>query len=154
MEDEFLEIAGPILEHPTVARLSLYTHHRGKTRLDHVKEVAWISFVFGKRFSLDCRAIVRGALLHDLFFYNWLHEGPRLHGFRHPAIALKSARKITDLSKKEEDIIKKHMWPLTPMPPCYPESFIVCMVDTFCSIRDYVRRDKEDKHGRHISVGR
>jgi len=79
-------------------------------------------------------------LLHDLFFYDWLREGPRLHGFRHPNICLKNARKITSLSRKEEDIIKKHMWPLTIIPPFYKESFIVSLVDTFCSTRDYIRR--------------
>ncbi|MBW2345619.1 MAG: phosphohydrolase, partial [Deltaproteobacteria bacterium] len=89
----------------------------------------------------------------DLFFYDWLREGPRLHGFRHPAIAHRNARKIATLSKKEEDIIKKHMWPLTLLPPCYAESFIVCMVDTFCSVRDYMKHHKDDKHGKHIYVG-
>ena len=140
METEFLETAAPLLDNPTVKALSQYNHHRGKTRLDHVKEVAWLSFLWGKRLSLDCRAIVRGALLHDLFFYDWLREGPRLHGFRHPNISLKNARKITSLSKKEEDIIKKHMWPLTIIPPFYKESLIVSLVDTFCSTRDYIRR--------------
>jgi len=107
-----MQIAVPLLENPMVARLSQYPHHRGKTRLDHVKEVAELSFYWGNRLSLDCTAIVRGALLHDLFFYDWLHEGPRLHGFRHHTIALRNARKVTPLSKKEEDIIKKHMWPI------------------------------------------
>jgi len=147
MEIEFLEEAAPLLEHPMVKALSQHNHHKGKTRLDHVKEVAWLSFLLGKRFSLDCRAIVRGALLHDLFFYDWLREGPRLHGFRHHNIALKNARKITFLSKKEEDIIKKHMWPLTIIPPFYKESLIVSLVDTFCSTRDYIRssRGKGDR---------
>ena len=30
------------------------------------------------------------------------------------------------------------MWPLTLIPPRYPESLIVCLVDTYCSIRDYL----------------
>ena len=139
MEKEFMNMAAPLLENPMVAGLSRYPHHRGKTRLDHVKEVARLSFYWGKRLSLDCRAMVRGALLHDLFFYDWLHEGPRLHGFRHHNIALKNAKQVTKLSKKEADIIKKHMWPLTLIPPRYPESLVVCLVDTFCSVRDYVR---------------
>jgi len=98
MNEEFTFIAAPLLEHPMVARLSQYEHHRDKTRLEHVKEVAWVSFYWGKRLSLDSSAIVRGALLHDLFFYDWLHDGPRLHGFRHPNIALQNARKVTALS--------------------------------------------------------
>ena len=156
MEAEFLEAATPLLENPAVRALSQYNHHRGKTRLEHVKEVAWLSFVWGKRLSLDCKAIVRGGLLHDLFFYDWLREGPRLHGFRHHNIALKNARKITSLSKKEEDIIKKHMWPLTVIPPRYKESLVVSLVDTFCSVRDYVRIDrklKDDKNGKNLSHG-
>lgn len=43
------------------------------------------------------------------------------------------------LSPKEVDIIKKHMWPLTLVPPRYPESLIVCLVDTYCTVRDYLQ---------------
>jgi len=145
---EFRGTATPVLALPDVARLSEYPHHRGKTRLDHVKEVAHLSFLLGRRLSLDGDAIIRGALLHDLFFYDWLREGPRLHGFRHHTIALNNARRITRLSKKEEDIIKKHMWPLTVVPPRYPESLVVSLVDTWCSIRDYLQPDRHDKTGK------
>jgi len=145
METQFINTARPLIEHPGVARLSQHKHHRGKTRLEHVKEVAYLSFLWGKRFSLDCESIVRGAMLHDLFFYDWLREGPRLHGFRHHNIALKNARKITRLSRKEEDIIKKHMWPLTVVPPRYPESLVVSLVDTYCSAKDYLRLDRQGK---------
>ncbi|WP_246562066.1 putative ABC transporter permease [Geobacter grbiciae] len=144
---EFRKAATPVLALPDVARLSQYPHHRGKTRLYHVKEVAHLSFLLGRRLSLDGEAIIRGALLHDLFFYDWLREGPRLHGFRHHTIALNNARRITRLSQIEEDIIKKHMWPLTLVPPLYPESLIVSLVDTYCTIRDYLPLDRQDKPG-------
>lgn len=137
--EEFLRIASPLLDEPLVKRLAHYNHHRGKTRLEHVIEVAELSFIIGRKLSLDCEAIVRGALLHDLFYYDWLREGPRLHGFRHHTIALENARRVTELNSKEEDIIKKHMWPLTVIPPRHAESFVVCFVDTFCTIRDYLR---------------
>ncbi len=140
LDKEFNEMAMPIAKLEQVKKLSQYKHHNGKTRLDHVMEVAYLSFRIGKKLSLDCNAIVKAAILHDLFFYDWLREGPRLHGFRHPAISLENAKKITHLSKKEEDIIKKHMWPLTPVPPLYMESLIVSIVDTFCSLRDYMRK--------------
>ena len=145
MKLEFMDTADPLLENPVVKDLANYNHHMGKTRLEHVKEVAWISFVIGKKLSLDSRAIIRGGLLHDLFFYDWLREGPRFHGFRHHNIALKNARKITSLSKIEVDIIKKHMWPLTVIPPKYPESFLVSMVDTFCSAKDYINIKRFNK---------
>nr|CBX29845.1 hypothetical protein N47_F15400 [uncultured Desulfobacterium sp.] len=152
METQFINMANPLIEHPEVAKLSQYEHHRGKTRLEHVKEVAYISFLWGKRLSLDCDSITRGALLHDLFFYDWLREGPRLHGFRHHNIALKNARKITPLTEKEEDIIKKHMWPLTVVPPRYMESLVVSLVDTFCSARDYLRVKNHDKTAKAAAV--
>lgn len=134
---EFMGIARALIENPLVQGLADFEHHCGKTRLDHSMEVAWHSFLLSKRLSLDCDATVRGALLHDLFFYDWLREGPRLHGFRHPQISLKNAREITTLSKKEADIIRKHMWPLTVIPPRYMESWIVCFVDTLCTLKDY-----------------
>ncbi|GKT09914.1 HD domain-containing protein [Desulforhabdus sp. TSK] len=145
MEAEFVNTARPLLDLPEVAKLAQYNHHRGKTRLDHVEEVACLSFRWGKRLSLDTRAIIRGALLHDLFYYDWLHDGPRLHGFRHHTIALENARSITGLTEKEADIIKKHMWPLTVIPPRHMESLVVSLVDTFCSARDYLSMKKQDK---------
>ncbi|WP_299983374.1 HD domain-containing protein [Desulfobacula sp.] len=138
IELEFINLSRPLLENPQLKALSQCNHHRGKTRLEHVKEVAYLSFQWSRKLSLDSNAIVRGALLHDLFYYDWQHEGPRFHGFRHHNIALKNAHKLTDLSKKEEDIIKKHMWPLTVVPPVYMESLIVSVIDTFCSARDYI----------------
>lgn len=151
-DTEYWNAAIPLLEHPDVMNLSNFEHHRGKTRLDHVKEVAYVSFLWGKRLSLDCDSIVRGALLHDLFFYDWLSEGPRLHGFKHPNIALRNARQITHLSKMEEDIIKRHMWPLTVVPPRYAESYVVCLVDTFCSTMDYLTLKTHNKTERTDAV--
>jgi len=147
VKTQFIAMAKPILDLPEVASLAQYDHHRGKTRLDHVIEVARLSFLWSRHFDLDSKATIRGALLHDLFYYDWLREGPRLHGFRHHNIALKNARKITHLSKKEEDIIKKHMWPLTVVPPRYMESLIVSLVDTFCSTRDYLNIKRHTKQG-------
>ena len=45
----------------------------------------------------------------------------------------------------EADIIKKHMWPLTIIPPRYMESLIVSLVDTYCSAMDYLCADGNNK---------
>jgi uncharacterized protein len=134
----FTQIIEPLLKEPKVADLSNFRHHRMISRLDHSMEVAWLSYVIARRISVDYEATTRGALLHDLFFYEWLTDGPRMHGFRHPRICLENARQLTSLSHKEEDIILKHMWPLTFLPPRYSESWIVCLVDTYCTINDYL----------------
>jgi len=138
LKREFVSIAAPFLAHPDVIRLKDYNHHFGKTRLHHVLDVAWMAFRIAKRLSLDREATVRGALLHDLFYYDWLREGPKWHGIRHPRISLQNAQKITSLSDKEQDIIKKHMWPLTIIPPRYAESWVVVFCDIWCTWRDYL----------------
>lgn len=61
------------------------------------------------------RELVRGALLHDYFGYDW-HEkggGHRLHGFFHPKRACHRAEKKYALTRVERGIILRHMWPLT-----------------------------------------
>lgn len=92
------------------------------------------------------RAIIRGALLHDYFLYDW-HDKKRdsyqrLHGFYHPGIALKNAQKEYTLSDKEKDIIKKHMWPLTVVPPVCREAWVVTAADKYCSLLETLRLRK------------
>ena len=47
-------------------------------------------------------------LLHDLFYYDWRQvKFNKSHAWVHPRIAVRNAKKITSLNKKEEDIILK-----------------------------------------------
>jgi len=137
-EREFMDIVAPLLREPLVIALEKYRHHYQKNRLEHCLDVSWQSYRIARKFHLDTRMIARGALLHDLFHYDWLHEGPRWHGFRHPRIALETARKLIPLTKKEENIILRHMWPLTVIPPLCPEAWIVSTVDKYCCTKDYL----------------
>lgn len=87
---------------------------------------------------VDKRALVRGALLHDYFLYDW-HEkdaSHSLHGFRHPYTALKNAREDFTLSQREENIIVRHMFPLVPIPPACREAWIVCGADKYCALAE------------------
>lgn len=45
-----------------------------------------------------------------------------------------------ELTPIEHDIIKKHMFPLTLVPPKYLESWIVCWIDKKCSTRETLQR--------------
>jgi uncharacterized protein len=137
-ERDFWEIIEPLMRDPLVSSLEKYPHHYRKNRLEHCLEVAWNSYRIAGKFNLDARMTATGGLLHDLFHYDWLYEGPRWHGFRHPRIALENARKVKALTEKEENIILRHMWPLTIIPPAYPEAWIVSMVDKYCCAKDYL----------------
>ncbi|MFZ3114873.1 MAG: phosphohydrolase [Syntrophales bacterium] len=136
--EDYSRLVGPLVKHPQVASLECFMHHRSTTRLDHSLKVSWLSYQMARRLSLDGAAAARGGVLHDLFYYEWLTEGPRLHGFRHPRICLENARQVVKLSATEEDVILKHMWPLTFIPPRYAEAWIVCFVDTYCTLLDYL----------------
>ena len=107
-------------------KTKLYKQH-GKTSVyEHSINVAYTSLLIAEKMSIktDFRSLVRGALLHDYFLYDWHEKSKdhRLHGFTHPARALKNAEQIFDLTPVEKDIIKRHMFPLTPVPPAYRES--------------------------------
>ena len=62
-----------------------------------------------------------------------------LHGFYHPGIALRNASAEYRLTPRERDIIKKHMWPLTVVPPMCREAWIVTMADKWCSTLETLR---------------
>lgn len=97
---------------------------------------AWMLDLLHVRY--DLQALVRGALLHDFFLYDWHKRkrarGERMHAFSHPSAALENARSYVPLSQKEENIILRHMFPVTPVPPATREGFAVCLTDKFCAL--------------------
>ncbi len=99
------------------------------------------------KIKIDRDSLVRGALLHDYFLYDW-HDpsvpGRRIHGFTHPGKAMRNAVRDFDISDKEQDIIAKHMFPLTIIPPRHRESFIVCVADKWCAICETFKIDVSD----------
>jgi uncharacterized protein len=54
------------------------------------------------------------------------------------------------LNDIEEDIIRKHMWPLTLVPPKYKESFIVSFADTYLASKEFVNKFNQSKESRRI----
>ncbi len=118
-----------------------YIQHGNMTVNQHCMDVAKCSLVISDKLHISCnrRELIRGALLHDYFLYDW-HIGDarkpqNLHGFYHPGIALRNASKEYELTDRERDIIAKHMWPLTisKMPMCR-EAWIVTTADKWCSL--------------------
>ncbi len=113
------------------------TQHGSFSVYDHSLYVTSMCIGLAKKLHLKVneKALVRGALLHDYFLYDW-HEPKkenRIHGFTHPGKALKNAEKDFKLGRIERDMIRKHMFPLTPKPPRYKESIILCLADKICA---------------------
>lgn len=131
----------PILQNLTaegqLRKESQYISHGTTSLLEHSIDVAEEALRIVDRLHLrvDEASLIRGALLHDYYLYDWhdSRHAPSWHGFRHPYIALCNARKEFNLNAIEEDIIHRHMFPLTPIPPMHIEAWVVCMADKYCA---------------------
>ncbi|MGN0106873.1 MAG: HD domain-containing protein [Hominilimicola sp.] len=119
-------------------KMDKFIQHGGTSCLKHTIAVAYYSIKIAEMLGIRYkkRDLIRGALLHDYFLYDWHDgaEGRNIHGFTHPQTALDNADRDFMLTETEKDIIKKHMFPLTLMPPMCREGWIVCMVDKYCSL--------------------
>ena len=101
---------------------------------------------------VDRPSLLRGALLHDYFLYDW-HDpsnGHRWHGFTHPRTACERAQEDFDLTDRERDIITHHMFPLVPAPPRCREAWIVCLADKACALSETVSARLPGHKGRGV----
>ena len=132
-----------------------FIQHGDVTVYAHVVSVAHASVAVADALGrigvrMDRASLVRGALLHDYFLYDWHDPDPshRLHGFRHPFFALARAEEDFDLTPRERNIIVRHMFPLVPVPPTCREAWVVCLADKWCALRETVQgrlpRRKQD----------
>ena len=113
-------------------------NHHGITRYIHVLRVSKYTYKISKFFHLDYVSATRAALLHDFFTDEVSNLGSVNRLTKHPKCALENAKKHFDISPLQEDIIIKHMFPVTITPPKYLESVIVDVVDDVASIYERV----------------
>lgn len=136
------EAAPDILASKNFRSTKKHIQHGTVTVNSHCINVAKHSLMISKKLKVRCnqRELIRGALLHDYFLYDWHdkdHINPlRLHGIFHPGIALKNASEEYELTDREKDIIRKHMWPMTVIPPLCREAWIVTAADKWVSLME------------------
>lgn len=130
LNSEGMHIEKNCLQH---GQISVYEH-------SYMVAVLCVELAILCRIRADMRALVRGALLHDYFLYDW-HEKDKshqLHGFFHAERALKNAECDFRLTDIERNMIKAHMFPLNLVLPRYRESVILCIADKICATRETV----------------
>ncbi len=138
---DYMDHVRDVLRSPSIQRLEEFDQHMGTTRLRHSFNVSYRSYVLAKKLGWDSRAVARAGLMHDMFYYNFRDTDytAREHCRIHPQIALENAKKNFELSGKESDIIRSHMW-LTakPRPGC-KESYLVTMIDKYCAAQEFCK---------------
>lgn len=122
-----------------------YLHHAYSTAYQHSIHVAEISLELIYLFSIkhiSIESVIKAALLHDYYLYNWhdkTEKWHKPHAFKHPKIAEANAKRDFGLTKIESDAIKKHMWPLTFLPPLHKEGWIITFADKIATFREKFR---------------
>ena len=139
-DPEYLACVEDILEHPGFQSMEQYIQHGSTTCKAHCIQVSYMSYCICRKRNWDYRAVARAGLLHDLFLYDWhthaKETGNHSHGYTHPRTALNNASLHFSLTKSERNMILRHMWPLTIVPPAYKEGYVLLFADKFCSLAE------------------
>ena len=138
--DEFNSIIQDLVNDETVCKMKNFRQHYYPSCFDHCYSVAYYNYIICNKLGLDYVSCSRAGMLHDLFLYDWREkkdDRKGLHAFTHPRTALNNARKITYLNEKEQDIILKHMWPITIIFPKYLESYVITLTDKYCALKEF-----------------
>ena len=147
---ELLTRGKDIILSPEAQVLKTFVQHGETTVFEHCLSVAKFSLLMAHflertlKIEIDKDSLVRGALLHDYFLYDWHDKtvpGRRVHGFTHPGTAMRNAERDFGLNDLERDIISKHMFPVTPFPPMHRESVIVNLADKWCALCETLKLD-------------
>ena len=132
---EYFDFVKDLLDSSVVNEMRKFRHHYSTTCFQHCLNVSYYNYLVCRKLGLNSKEAARAGLLHDLFLYDWREvekkSGDKPHGMRHPGIALNNAKQYFDIAKREEDMIVKHMWPLTMKLPRYAESYVIVMIDKY-----------------------
>ncbi len=147
-DKRYMECVYDIMNNEKFKEMNNYIQHGTTTTLEHCISVSYISYKICKYYNFDYISAARGGLLHDLFLYDWhthcKETGNHFHGLTHPRTALNNAKKYFDLNDVERDIILKHMWPLTVIPPKHMEGYVVMYADKYCGFIETTERIKNN----------
>lgn len=141
MQQNYYQMIKDLLELHEVQMLKQYRHHIMTTRFQHSLNVSYYNYKICRLFRLDARSAARAGLLHDLYFYDTSQFSktaqPIPHSHYHPMAALDNAKKLLPINEREQDMIAKHMWPITTQRPVYAETYILTFVDKYCAVIEF-----------------
>lgn len=137
-DSKYIKMVRDILDDKEFNKIK-YIEHHGITRFNHSLKVSYYSYKIAKVFKLDYMQTARGGLLHDFFLSNndRTFKEQILSIFVHPKRAEKNANAKFNITEKEADMIRSHMFPVNLTIPRYAESWIVNIVDKVVGIYEF-----------------
>ncbi len=138
--------AAALLTSGRLMRTKTFIQHSDLSVFQHCAHVAYVSCIICMKLhiAVSWTEMIRGALLHDYFLYDW-HDRkschPR-HPTYHPTLAMRNALEDYTLTEKEMQIIQRHMWPITIIPPTCREGWAVTLADKICTILEVCRKER------------
>lgn len=146
-DEEFQNIIRELINNETVLEMKKYRQHYETDCFEHCYRASYYCYKICKKLRMDYISAAKGAMLHDLFLYDWREKSERkgLHAFTHGKCALDNANKLFELNEKEQNMILRHMWPVTIVPPKYLEGFILTIVDKHCALEEFAEHLSKNK---------
>lgn len=156
--DEWFKITKDILLNDEFQKRKYFMHHHNLTVWDHSILVSFKAFKIARVIGADKRVCAIAGLLHDFYTQAWLYSDElaqiedgkylqeigvrkplfKMHGFTHGADAAENYVKFFPELEDDRitDSIKKHMFPMTIVPPKYIEGYILTSVDKLNSLKE------------------
>lgn len=138
--DKYLDLVGDILCDETVQRMKTYQHHREVTTHFHSTFVSYTVMKLCEKLKpAEEREIVRAALLHDYYLYEWYTEKhEEKHIWYHPKQSVKNIEeRFGPLSDMQRNMILAHMFPMSYETPSSLGAWLLTMADKHCATSDY-----------------
>ena len=125
-----------------VQQMKQYIQHGNVSTFAHCKNVVRMSYAIDQKFRLKSNldTLLKGAMLHDMFLYDWHADDDgehKMHGFHHAEKACENAKEFLDTNDEINGVILCHMWPLNlTKVPRSREAWIVCIADKLVSLKE------------------
>jgi len=140
IDQDFISYAVPIIQRGELWKTDSIKQHGKTTRFSHCVSVAYYSLMIAARLKIpfNAKSLVTGGLLHDYYLYDWreMRITHLKNSYIHPKVAAHNAVRDYAVSELEENIIARHMFPITPIPPKHWEGLIVCVTDKICGLAE------------------
>ncbi|MBR5619767.1 MAG: HD domain-containing protein [Clostridia bacterium] len=139
--DRFVRYTRDLLCDPLVESMKQYRHHGDTSTHYHSVFVAYsVCKMCTDLHAWDARDIVRAALLHDFYLYEWYTEKhDENHIWYHPKESVKNIEAhFGPMRGVQRNMILAHMFPLCKELPHSSGAWMLTLADKRCACEDYL----------------